>query len=105
MGETPAARAIVAEPKLVLADEPTGNLDPALSTEIMALLESLSMRGTSVLVASHDLALVRRIRKRVLVLDHGRLVAQGSPAELKSRAGADSLGDVFLSHTGRGLRD
>ena len=76
------ARAIVAEPKLLLADEPTGNLDPALSTEIMALLESLAMRGTSVLVASHDLALVRRMRKRVLVLDHGRLVDDIAPGDL-----------------------
>ncbi|MGY4517458.1 cell division transport system ATP-binding protein [Lysobacter sp. HA18] len=76
------ARAIVAEPKLLLADEPTGNLDPALSTEIMALLESLSMRGTSVMVASHDLALVRRMRKRVIVLDHGRLVDDIPPGEL-----------------------
>ena len=76
------ARAIVAEPKLLLADEPPGNLDPALSTEIMALLESLSMRGTSVLVASHDLALVRRIRKRVLVLDHGKLVDDIAPGDL-----------------------
>jgi cell division transport system ATP-binding protein len=76
------ARAIVAEPKLLLADEPTGNLDPALSTEIMALLESLALRGTSVLVASHDLALVRRMRKRVLVLDHGRLVDDIAPGDL-----------------------
>ena len=76
------ARAIAAEPKLLLADEPTGNLDPALSTEIMALLESLSMRGTAVMVASHDLALVRRIRKRVLVLDHGKLVDDIAPGDL-----------------------
>ncbi|TZF88430.1 cell division ATP-binding protein FtsE [Cognatilysobacter lacus] len=76
------ARAIVAEPKLLLADEPTGNLDPALSTEIMALLESLALRGTSVLVASHDLALVRRMRKRVLVLDHGKLIDDIGPGDL-----------------------
>ncbi|AXK73361.1 cell division ATP-binding protein FtsE [Lysobacter sp. TY2-98] len=76
------ARALAAEPKLLLADEPTGNLDPALSTEIMGLLDSLAARGTSVIVASHDLALVRRIRKRVLVLDHGRLVDDIPPGEL-----------------------
>jgi len=76
------ARAVVAEPRLLLADEPTGNLDPALSTEIMALLESLALRGTSVLVASHDLALVRRMRKRVLVLDHGKLVDDIAPGDL-----------------------
>ncbi|GAB2504007.1 cell division ATP-binding protein FtsE [Lysobacter humi (ex Lee et al. 2017)] len=68
------ARAVVAEPRLLVADEPTGNLDPALSAEILALLESLAARGTAVMVASHDLALVRRMKKRVLVLDHGRLV-------------------------------
>jgi cell division transport system ATP-binding protein len=67
------ARAVVAEPRLLVADEPTGNLDPALSTEIMALLESLTTRGTTVMVASHDLSLVRRMRKRVLVLHDGRL--------------------------------
>jgi cell division transport system ATP-binding protein len=76
------ARAIAAEPRLLVADEPTGNLDPALSGEIMQLLHSLSARGTSVLVASHDLALVRRARKRVLVLDHGRLVDDIAPGEL-----------------------
>ncbi|RNF82350.1 cell division ATP-binding protein FtsE [Montanilutibacter psychrotolerans] len=76
------ARAIVVEPALLVADEPTGNLDPTLSAEIMALFESLPERGTSVLVASHDLALVKRMKKRVLVLDQGRLVDDISPLEL-----------------------
>jgi cell division transport system ATP-binding protein len=76
------ARAIVAEPRLLVADEPTGNLDPTLSAEIMALFESLPERGTSVLVASHDLDLVKRMRKRVLVLNQGRLVDDIAPEEL-----------------------
>ncbi|RPE79857.1 cell division ATP-binding protein FtsE [Vulcaniibacterium tengchongense] len=76
------ARAIVAEPRLLLADEPTGNLDPTLSAEIMALFESLPGRGTSVLVASHDLALVKRMKKRVLVLNQGRLVDDIAPEDL-----------------------
>ena len=76
------ARAIVGEPRLLVADEPTGNLDPTLSAEIMTLFETLPARGTSVLVASHDLALVRRMRKRVLVLDQGRLVDDIKPEEL-----------------------
>ena len=76
------ARAVVAEPLLLVADEPTGNLDPALSAEIMALLESLTERGTTVMVASHDLALVRRMRKRVLVLHQGRLADDIAPSEL-----------------------
>lgn len=76
------ARAVVAEPRLLVADEPTGNLDPTLSAEIMALFASLPERGTSVLVASHDLGLVKRMKKRVLVLDHGSLADDISPEDL-----------------------
>jgi len=67
------ARAIVGMPPLLLADEPTGNLDPILSRELFALFEQLSEQGTTVLIASHDLDLIRRMRKRVLVLSTGRL--------------------------------
>ena len=76
------ARAVVGEPRLLVADEPTGNLDPTLSAEIMALFASLPERGTSVLVASHDLGLVKRMKKRVLVLDHGRLADDIAPEDL-----------------------
>ena len=76
------ARALVAQPLLLLADEPTGNLDPTLAGEIMQLFAALQAQGTAVLVASHDLALVRRMRKRVLVLDHGRLTDDISPEDL-----------------------
>ena len=76
------ARAVVCEPRLLVADEPTGNLDPTLSAEIMALFASLPERGTSVLVASHDLGLVKRMKKRVLVLDHGSLADDISPEDL-----------------------
>jgi cell division transport system ATP-binding protein len=76
------ARAVVGEPRLLLADEPTGNLDPTLSAEIMSLFSSLPERGTSVLVASHDLGLVKRMKRRVLVLDHGQLVDDIAPEDL-----------------------
>ncbi|MGY0505701.1 cell division ATP-binding protein FtsE [Luteimonas sp. e5] len=76
------ARALVGEPRLLVADEPTGNLDPTLAGEIMELFAELPARGTSVLVASHDLALVKRMRKRVLVLDNGRLVDDIAPEDL-----------------------
>ncbi|MGI8561071.1 MAG: cell division ATP-binding protein FtsE [Luteimonas sp.] len=76
------ARAVVSEPRLLVADEPTGNLDPTLSAEILALFASLPERGTSVLVASHDLGLVKRMRRRVLVLDHGRLADDIAPEDL-----------------------
>ena len=76
------ARALVGEPRLLVADEPTGNLDPTLSAEIMTLFASLPERGTSVLIASHDLGLVKRMKRRVLVLDHGKLVDDISPEDL-----------------------
>jgi cell division transport system ATP-binding protein len=67
------ARAIVAMPPLLLADEPTGNLDPNLSRELFELFKQVSEQGVTVLVASHDLDLIRHTRKRVLVLSNGRL--------------------------------
>jgi cell division transport system ATP-binding protein len=73
------ARAIVAKPPVLIADEPTGNLDPQLAAEIMALFGEFEQVGTTVLVASHDLPLVKRMGKRVLVLDHGRLIDDFRP--------------------------
>jgi cell division transport system ATP-binding protein len=67
------ARAIVSMPPLLLADEPTGNLDPNLSRELFSLFKQISDQGATVLVASHDLDLIRQMRKRVLVLSGGRL--------------------------------
>ena len=69
------ARAVVNRPALILADEPTGNLDPQLSSEIMNLFETFNQVGVTVLVASNDLALVARMRHRILTLDQGRLVS------------------------------
>lgn len=71
------ARAIVNKPPLLLADEPTGNLDPALSLEIMNLFESFHQVGVSVLIATHDLALVARMRHRNLVLRNGAMIDDG----------------------------
>jgi cell division transport system ATP-binding protein len=68
------ARALVNEPQLVLADEPTGNLDPDLSLEIMNLFREINSRGTTVLVATHDRELIRRVGRRSVTLDHGRVV-------------------------------
>jgi len=66
------ARAIVHKPRLLLADEPTGNLDPALSLEIFQLLAQFQQVGVTVLVASHDLNLIAQMDKRVIRLEHGR---------------------------------
>lgn len=71
------ARAIVHQPALLLADEPTGNLDPRLAAEIMAVFEDINQLGTTVLIASHDLALIARMRHRMLTLQRGRLIGDG----------------------------
>jgi cell division transport system ATP-binding protein len=68
------ARAIVGMPPVLLADEPTGNLDPDLSRDLFRLFRQLNAQGVTVLVASHDLALIRSMGQRVLVLAQGRLV-------------------------------
>lgn len=80
------ARALVARPQLLLADEPTGNLDPKLATEIMALFVSLKEHGTTVMIASHDLPLIQRMRKRTLVLDRGRMIDDFRPEEWYGRS-------------------
>jgi len=71
------ARALVNEPHLILADEPTGNLDPDLSLEIMNLFREINARGTTVVVATHDRELIRRVGRRSVTLDHGRIVEIG----------------------------
>ena len=68
------ARALVNDPVIILADEPTGNLDPDLSLEIMNLFREINARGTTVVVATHDRELIRRVGRRTLSLDHGRIV-------------------------------
>jgi len=68
------ARAVVGRPPVLLADEPTGNLDPALSAEIMQLFADFARVGVTVLIASHDLALISRLRHRIVTLREGRLV-------------------------------
>lgn len=69
------ARAVVNKPPMILADEPTGNLDPELSAEIMKLFEQFQQVGVTVLIASHDISLITQMNRRVLKLDHGQLVA------------------------------
>jgi cell division transport system ATP-binding protein len=72
------ARALVNRPLILLADEPTGNLDPDLSREIMELFKGINSHGTTILIATHDREMIRRMGRRVIGLDHGRLVAPGA---------------------------
>ena len=74
------ARALINEPEVLLADEPTGNLDPDLALEIYDLLVEINLRGTTVIIATHDRETLRRMRRRVLTLEHGKLLSD-EPAD------------------------
>jgi cell division transport system ATP-binding protein len=71
------ARALVGDPALLLADEPTGNLDSERTAEVLQLLEAANARGTTVVVATHDRALLSRHKKRVIALEGGRVISDG----------------------------
>lgn len=71
------ARALVNNPSMIIADEPTGNLDPARSYEIMLLLEEINNLGTTVLVVTHERELVERFTKRVIAIDDGKVISDG----------------------------
>ncbi|WP_308364780.1 MULTISPECIES: cell division ATP-binding protein FtsE [unclassified Microbulbifer] len=74
------ARAVVNKPAILVADEPTGNLDPQLSAEIMQLFADFNAVGVTVMVASHDLELIARMKRRVLTLQAGQLIYDGIPS-------------------------
>ena len=71
------ARALVNNPSTIIADEPTGNLDPALSFEIMTLLQEINNLGTTMLVVTHEKSLVEQFNKRVIAIDEGLVVSDG----------------------------
>src|SRR5262245_18774794 len=74
----PIARALGTRPLILLSAEPTGNLDPELAKEIMALFRDINSHGTTVIIATHDRDLIKRMGRRVIALDHGRLLAAGA---------------------------
>ncbi len=71
------ARALVNNPSVIIADEPTGNLDPSRSLEIMMLLEQITALGTTVMVVTHEKELVNRFTKRVVAIDEGKIISDG----------------------------
>lgn len=77
------ARALVNRPEILLADEPTGNLDPTNSKEIMNLLERVNLSGTTVVMATHDRSIVDRMQKRVIEVSHGEIVRDAQTASYK----------------------
>ncbi len=83
------ARALINQPEILLADEPTGNLDPELSDEILRLLLEINRRGTTVIFATHDRELIDRVGRRVLTLEHGQLIEDRVLAEADTEASAN----------------
>ncbi len=89
---TAIARALVNDPKILLCDEPTGNLDPSNTTEIMELLLRINLKGTTVVVATHNQAVVDRMRRRVVRLEDGRVIADEERGFYFGERTADGLG-------------
>lgn len=80
------ARAIVNSPKLLICDEPTGNLDPDTSLEIMKVIEKINDLGTTVVMATHDRAMVEKMKKRVIVLEDGKLIKDYEEGKYKNES-------------------
>lgn len=96
------AAALIHQPKVILMDEPTVGLDPASARLLKDILQELARQGAAVFVSTHILEIAERMCHRVGILDKGRLIAQGSPKELRQKTGhgGDSLEDIFLELTG-----
>jgi ABC-2 type transport system ATP-binding protein len=100
------ARGLLHTPRVLFLDEPTLGLDPQsrnqMWTHVRALNES---DGVTVFLTTHYMDEADRVAHRIAVIDHGRIVAIGSPAELKARTGSESLEQAFLALTGTAIRD
>ncbi|HYB06810.1 MAG TPA: ABC transporter ATP-binding protein [Nitrososphaerales archaeon] len=99
------AMALVTDPKIVLLDEPTVGMDPQARREVWDFVVELRDRGKTVLLTTHYMEEAEELCDRVGIIDHGKLIALGSPAELKTKYGARDLEDVFLQLTGRRIRE
>lgn len=99
-------RALLINPPLLLLDEPTTGLDPKSKRDVQTFLEELRRKeGTTILLTSHDMAETERLCARIGFLAKGRLIAEGTAAELKQKAGAESLDDAFIALAGESLED
>lgn len=89
------ARALVNNPSIIVADEPTGNIDPALSFEIVDLLSEINRRGTTVLMVTHEHSLVKHFHKRIIQIHSGEIVADTAEIEAASKAAAPAASDDY----------
>jgi lipooligosaccharide transport system ATP-binding protein len=99
------ARALVNQPELIVLDEPTTGLDPQARLAVWGLLEGMKAEGVTLVVTTHYMEEAERICDRLVIMDEGRIVEEGSPAELRERHGEPTLEGVFLRLTGHTLRE
>jgi ABC-2 type transport system ATP-binding protein len=100
------ARGFLHTPKILFLDEPTLGLDPQSRNQLWTHVKRLNAsEGTTVFLTTHYMDEADRVAQRIAVIDHGRIVAQGSPAELKEQTNTDSLEHAFLALTGSSIRD
>jgi ABC-2 type transport system ATP-binding protein len=100
------ARAFLHTPKILFLDEPTLGLDPQSRNQLWTHVRRLNeTEGTTVFLTTHYMEEAERVAHRLAIIDHGKIVAQGTPDELKKQTGADSLEGAFLSLTGTSIRD
>jgi ABC-2 type transport system ATP-binding protein len=103
---TEVARALLHNPKILFLDEPTIGLDPQTRNHIWGFIQQLSKeQKVTVFFTTHYMEEADRVADRVAVIDHGKIVSEGSPAELKERTQTKTLEDAFISLTGRNIRE
>jgi ABC-2 type transport system ATP-binding protein len=100
------ARGLLHTPKIVFLDEPTLGLDPQTRNQLWTHVKNLNQtEGVTVFLTTHYMDEADRVAQRIAIIDHGKIVAQGSPQELKQQTGKDSLEEAFLALTGSTIRD
>jgi ABC-type multidrug transport system, ATPase component len=99
------ARALINEPDIVVLDEPTTGLDPQARLAVWRAMEELKDRGVSLLLTTHYMEEAARLCDRLVIMDLGKIVAEGEPVELIREHQAENLEEVFLDLTGRHLRE
>jgi ABC-2 type transport system ATP-binding protein len=98
-------RALLHDPEIIFLDEPTTALDPQSTRFVRDLVKELKEMGHTIVLTTHIMEEADELSDRISIIDHGRIVATGTPQELKKKCHADNLLDVFLTLTGRELRD
>jgi ABC-2 type transport system ATP-binding protein len=100
------ARSLLHTPKVLFLDEPTLGLDPQTRNQLWTHVKELNQtEGVTVFLTTHYMDEADRVAQRIAIIDHGRIVAQGSPAELRQQTGKESLEEAFLALTGSSIRD